>query len=51
VLARWRSLPEGAQAARVGVARPGPARLILRTALGGRRLIDPPRGELLPRIC
>lgn len=51
LLSRWRSLPEGAQAARVGTARPGPARLILRTRMGGRRLIDPPRGELLPRIC
>jgi hydrogenase maturation factor len=26
-------------------------RVVLETVTGGRRLVDVPRGELLPRIC
>ena len=54
ILAAWRALPEGRGAARMGrVARGGaPAgRVILETCTGGHRLVDVPRGELLPRIC
>jgi hydrogenase expression/formation protein HypE len=51
ILARWRSLPEGRGAALVGVVAHGKGRVILETVAGGRRLVDVPRGELLPRIC
>jgi hydrogenase expression/formation protein HypE len=31
--------------------RGGPARVVLRTRFGSERLLVPPTGELLPRIC
>ncbi|MFR9800358.1 hydrogenase expression/formation protein HypE [Streptomyces sp. MS06] len=48
-----RSLPEGAQAVRIGEVAPrGPAgRVTLRTLVGARRIVDMPLGEQLPRIC
>jgi hydrogenase expression/formation protein HypE len=68
ILARWRALPEGAGATRIGemvrAAPPGSTaggvlggrlalagHVIMQTVTGGRRLVDWPRGELLPRIC
>ena len=55
VLASWRALPEGAEAARIGVvADAGPGQegaVSLLTLTGGERLLDWPSGELLPRIC
>ncbi|UXY32271.1 hydrogenase expression/formation protein HypE [Streptomyces sp. HUAS TT20] len=52
-LAALRSLPEGAQAARIGAVLPeGPqGRVTLRTLVGARRIVDMPLGEQLPRIC
>ncbi|QNP68255.1 hydrogenase expression/formation protein HypE [Streptomyces roseirectus] len=52
-LTALRSLPEGAQAVRVGEVLPdGPAgRVTLRTLVGARRIVDMPLGEQLPRIC
>ncbi len=50
-LARLRSHPLGAGAVRIGQVSAGPPRVVARTPLGGRRLVDPPGGELLPRIC
>ena len=50
-LAALRSLPVGRHATVIGEVRRGVARVIARTALGGRRLVDAPAGELLPRIC
>ncbi|GGM21764.1 hydrogenase expression/formation protein HypE [Streptomyces fumigatiscleroticus] len=52
-LAALRSLPEGRDAARIGEVLPhGPAgRVVLRTLVGARRVVDMPLGELLPRIC
>jgi hydrogenase expression/formation protein HypE len=35
----------------IGTVRPGPARVLLRTPFGSERLLVPPSGELLPRIC
>jgi hydrogenase expression/formation protein HypE len=35
----------------IGTVRPGPARVLLRTTFGSERLLVPPSGELLPRIC
>ena len=52
VLEALRGRPEGARAARIGaVTRAHPGRVVLETALGTRRVLDMPVGELLPRIC
>lgn len=51
ILSRWRALPEGRGAVQVGTVVDGKGRVILETLMGGRRLVDVPRGELLPRIC
>jgi hydrogenase expression/formation protein HypE len=46
------ALETGRQAAEVGVVSARhPGRVILETAVGGRRILDLPRGLLLPRIC
>jgi len=54
ILARVRRHPLGRRAAVIGevqdrVGRPG--ELLLRTAAGGLRLLEPLTSELLPRIC
>lgn len=47
-----RSLPLGREAAVVGgVGTSRPNAVIMRTRIGGRRILDFPRGLLLPRIC
>jgi hydrogenase expression/formation protein HypE len=47
-----RRLPEGEGARIIGKVRPASTgRVILRTALGGARLVDMLTGEQLPRIC
>ena len=51
ILERWRALPEGSGAARIGSVDDHAGRVIMQTVTGGRRLVDVPRGELLPRIC
>lgn len=51
ILARWRDMPEGAGAACIGSVVPQRGRVLMETVAGGRRLVDVPRGELLPRIC
>jgi len=56
ILRIWRDRPEGSGAVRIGTVEAGPApgsggRVVLETVAGGRRLVDVPRGELLPRIC
>ncbi|MHB8764812.1 MAG: hydrogenase expression/formation protein HypE [Deferrisomatales bacterium] len=43
--------PAGRRACRVGAVVGTRPRVVARTALGGRRVVDPPAGELLPRIC
>ncbi|GAA0415331.1 hydrogenase expression/formation protein HypE [Streptomyces luteireticuli] len=53
-LAVLRSLPEGREAVRIGEVPPAgghPGRVVLRTAVGARRVMDMPVGEQLPRIC
>ena len=47
----WREMPEGRDAAIIGEATAEAGRVVIQTAVGGRRLIDIPQGELLPRIC
>ena len=51
-LALWRGLPQGAEAARIGVisAATG-AEVILHTRLGGERFLDELGEDPLPRIC
>lgn len=51
ILGRWRALPEGAGAVYLGRVTGDKGRVILHTVTGGSRLVDVPRGELLPRIC
>jgi hydrogenase expression/formation protein HypE len=52
VLTALRSHPLGERAARIGtVVTPHPGAVVLHTAIGGRRLLDLPYGEPLPRIC
>jgi hydrogenase expression/formation protein HypE len=44
--------PLGQEAARIGVVTEEHAGMVLaRTGIGGRRVVDMPLGELLPRIC
>lgn len=52
VVAACRAAPYGAGARRIGsVTAAHGGRVALRTALGTRRVLDMPVGELLPRIC
>lgn len=52
VLAVMRSHPLGRKSRRIGtVVEEEPGRVLLRTRIGGHRLIDMLRGEPLPRIC
>jgi len=51
-LAALRAHPLGREAARVGVVTAEhPGMVLARTHIGGRRVVDMPLGELLPRIC
>jgi hydrogenase expression/formation protein HypE len=51
VLDAWRAFPEGRLATEVGVVTDRGGRVLMETIAGGHRLVDVPRGELLPRIC
>jgi len=52
VLARMRERADGREAQAIGSAVDDAARLVvLRTRVGGRRIVDPLPGEQLPRIC
>jgi hydrogenase expression/formation protein HypE len=50
-LAALRSVPGGNAAAIIGQVREKPARLVLRTELGGERTIEELEDDPLPRIC
>lgn len=51
-LALWRDLPAGAEAALVGqVSSSTGGRVVLRTPLGGERLLEELEDDPLPRIC
>jgi len=51
-LATMRHHPLGAQASVIGRVVAGrPGRVVLNTSVGGRRILDLPLGEQLPRIC
>jgi hydrogenase expression/formation protein HypE len=51
VLTNWWNMPEGENAALIGKVTNDSGRVSIRTAIGGKRLVDVPTGELLPRIC
>jgi hydrogenase expression/formation protein HypE len=52
VLGIMRNHPLGRKACKIGeVVETDPGRVLLRTLIGGRRLVDMLRGEQLPRIC
>jgi hydrogenase expression/formation protein HypE len=52
LLAALRAHPLGQDAAIIGrVVDEHPGMVVARTAIGGRRVVDMPLGELLPRIC
>jgi len=51
ILERWRTLPDGEEAAAVGEVAEGPRRVVLQTALGGERILPELEEEALPRIC
>ena len=47
-----RAFPEGENAARIGsVTAAYPGKLVVRTPLGGRRVLQKLTGAQLPRIC
>lgn len=51
VLKALRSTPEGRNAAIIGHAVEGPERVVLRTEIGGKRILEAPAGDPVPRIC
>ncbi len=52
ILRTLRALPGGAQAAEIGwVGEEYPGRVVLSTIVGGRRFLDMPLGDPVPRIC
>lgn len=51
VLKALRATPEGKDAAIIGRAVDGPARVVLKTEVGGKRILEPPSGDPVPRIC
>ncbi|RPH98882.1 MAG: hydrogenase expression/formation protein HypE [Lysobacterales bacterium] len=51
LVAAWRELPEGEGAAHIGVIEAGAPRIVLETAIAGRRILDDLEEDPLPRIC
>ena len=51
ILAAWQRLPEGRGSRFIGAIVSDAGRVTLETVMGGRRLVDMPQGEVLPRIC
>jgi hydrogenase expression/formation protein HypE len=52
VLAAMRAHPLGREAVRIGTATAEhPGTVVVRTSIGGSRVLERPYGELLPRIC
>lgn len=50
-LAAMRSLPCGGEAAIIGCVQEHPARVVLRTSIGGERVLEELEDDPLPRIC
>jgi hydrogenase expression/formation protein HypE len=51
ILNLWKAMPEGKDASIIGFVNSEAGRVSIKTVTGGRRLVDVPTGELLPRIC
>ncbi|MBO4797386.1 MAG: hydrogenase expression/formation protein HypE [Candidatus Methanomethylophilaceae archaeon] len=51
VLKALRRTPEGRNAAIIGTATAGVERVVLKTEIGGRRILEAPAGDPVPRIC
>ena len=51
ILDTWRRMPEGRNAGVIGEVTDRAGAVLLETLMGGRRLVDIPQGEVLPRIC
>ena len=51
VLKALHATPEGKDAAIIGRAVEGPSRVVLKTEIGGKRILEPPSGDPVPRIC
>jgi len=51
VLAKWRSIPDGKDAAIIGRIDSGLSQVILQTSLGGERFLEELEDDPLPRIC
>jgi hydrogenase expression/formation protein HypE len=51
ILKVWREFPNGKDAAIIGCVESGKGRVVLETALGGKRMLDELEDDPLPRIC
>lgn len=51
ILQAWREIPNGKDAALIGRVETGKGRVVLETALGGKRVLDELEDDPLPRIC
>lgn len=51
VLAVWKTLPQGKDAAIIGQVLEGKPRVVLQTPLGGMRILEELEDDPLPRIC
>jgi len=51
VLSALRATPEGRNAAIIGRATAEEKYVVLETTIGGRRILEPPVGDPVPRIC
>jgi hydrogenase expression/formation protein HypE len=50
-LGRWRALPDGEEAAIIGRLSGSTPQVVLRTEIGGERLLEKLEDDPLPRIC
>jgi hydrogenase expression/formation protein HypE len=50
-LAAWRALPQGGDAAKIGEFSEGRPHVVMKTALGGERILEELEDDPLPRIC
>ncbi len=51
VLQRWRALPQGRAAAIIGSLQAAHRRVLMKTAIGGERILEELEDDPLPRIC
>ena len=51
ILKAIKRTPEGKNAAIIGTVKDGKERVVLRTEVGGKRILEPPSGDPVPRIC